>query len=243
MRTRIYFLITALMLMGLVLSSCAAETASAQSAPTPPLRTLAVAGQGKAYLTPDVAYINIGVHTEGSEVSDAVSRNTDLANKVSAALKAIGIDAKDIQTTYFNIYPQKQFGPNGEEISSQYMVDNTVYVTVRDLSQLGSLLDGAIKAGANQINGIQFDSLQKDKAITEARKAAIANARSQADEMAQSAGVKLGAIQSINAFNSGPIPMFDAKGGQMSIGTGGSAPVSAGQLVITVDVNLTYEIQ
>jgi uncharacterized protein YggE len=242
MRTRIYFLITALMLMGLVLSSCASGSASAQSVPNAPVRTLAVAGQGKAYLTPDVAYINIGVHTEGSDVAEALSNNTAQANKVSAALKAMGIDAKDIQTTNFNIYPQQQFGPNGEVLSSKYMVDNGVYVTVRDLSQLGALLDAAVKAGANQINGIQFDSSQKEKAITDARKAAIANARSQADEMAQATGVKLGDVQTINAFNSGPIPMFDAKGGAQ-LGAGGSVPVSAGQLVITVDVNLTFAIQ
>ena len=213
MRTRFYFIIVTLMLMGLVLSACAADTASAQSAPNAQVRTLVVAGQGKSYLTPDIATINIGVHTEGTEVAEAVSRNTAQATKVADALKAAGIDPKDVQTSNFNIYPQQQFGPNGETVSSKYVVDNTVYVTVRDLNQLGALLDAAIKAGANQINGIQFDSTQKEKAIAEARKNAVANARTQADEMAQIAGVKLGAIQAINAYSSGPIPLFDAKGG------------------------------
>ena len=165
MRTRFYFIIVTLMLMGLVLSACAADTASAQSAPNAQVRTLVVAGQGKSYLTPDIATINIGVHTEGTEVAEAVSRNTAQATKVADALKAAGIDPKDVQTSNFNIYPQQQFGPNGETVSSKYVVDNTVYVTVRDLNQLGALLDAAIKAGANQINGIQFDSTQKEKAI------------------------------------------------------------------------------
>ena len=149
MRTRFYFIIVTLMLMGLVLSACAADTASAQSAPNAQVRTLVVAGQGKSYLTPDIATINIGVHTEGTEVAEAVSRNTAQATKVADALKAAGIDPKDVQTSNFNIYPQQQFGPNGETVSSKYVVDNTVYVTVRDLNQL----KGKTRAGMGACGG------------------------------------------------------------------------------------------
>lgn len=242
MRNKIVFGITILMLLGLVLSACTGTTANAQ-ATTSPTRTLSVSGQGKAYLAPDLAYINIGVHTEGPEVTEALGSNTSQANKVAETLKNLGIDSKDIQTTNFNIYPQQQFGPNNEVTSTKYLVDNSVYVTVRDLNKLGEILDAVVKAGANNINGIQFDSSQKDKAIADARKAAIANARQQADELAAAAGVKLGSIQNINVNNSGPVPMYDVKVNAALAGAGGSAPVSAGQLVITVDANLTYEIE
>ena len=243
MRTKFLSGITILVLMGVLLTACGAGTVAAQDTTNPATRTMAVAGQGKAYLTPDTAYINIGVHTEGAEVAQALASNTSQANKVSETLKGEGVDPKDIQTTNFNIYPQQQFGPNGEVTSTKYVVDNTVYVTVRDLSKLGSMLDAVVKAGANSINGIQFDSSQKQNAVAEARKAAIADARQQADELATAAGVKLGPIQNINITNSGPLPMFDAKGGIGMAAGGASVPVSAGQLVITVDVSLTYQIQ
>jgi uncharacterized protein len=242
MRNKILLSITILMLIGFVLSACTGTTANAQATNTQ-TRVLSVSGQGKAYLAPDLAYINIGVHTEGIEVAEALASNTSQASKVSETLIGLGIDAKDIQTTNFNISPQQQYGPNNEIVSTKYMVDNSVYVTVRDLNKLGEILDAVVKAGANNINGIQFDSSTKDKAVAEARKAAIANARQQADELAAAAGVKLGSIQSINVSNSGPIPMYDAKI-NASLGLGGSSvPVSAGQMVITVDANLTYEIQ
>jgi uncharacterized protein YggE len=243
MRIKLFSAITILVLMGLLLTACSAGTVAAQDTTNPATRTMAVSGQGKAYLTPDTAYINIGVHTEGPSVAEALASNTSQANQVAETLKGLGVDPKDIQTTNFNIGPQQQFGPNGEVTSTKYVVDNTVYVTVRDLSKLGSMLDAVAKAGANNINGIQFDSSQKESATTEARKAAIANARQQADELATAAGVKLGPIQNINTSSSGPIPMFDAKGGAQMVGAGGSVPVSAGQLVISVDVNLVYQIQ
>jgi uncharacterized protein YggE len=243
MRTKILSGITILVLMGLILTACSAGTVAAQDTTNPASRTMSVAGEGKAYLTPDTAYINIGVHTEGTAVAEALASNTAQANLVADTLMSLGVDPKDIQTTNFNIYPQQQFGPNGEVTSTKYVVENTVYVTVRDLSKLGNMLDSVVKAGANNINGIQFDSSQKQAAIAEARKAAIADARTQADELATAAGVKLGPIQNINISSSGPIPMYDAKAAAGIGGGGGTVPVSAGQLVITVDVNLTFQIQ
>jgi uncharacterized protein YggE len=93
-------------------------------------------------------------------------------------------------------------------------VDNTVNVTVRDLSVLGKLLDGVVRAGANSINGINFDVTDKTQAITEARKLAIEDARATAQELAAAAGVTLGDIYSLNSYlNTGPVTTFDSKGG------------------------------
>ena len=219
----------------------AASTASANGATTPP-PSLNVNGAGKVTLIPDIAYINIGVHTEGQDVAEALSSNTAQAQKVADELVKMGVAAKDIQTTNFNVYPQQQYGPNGEQTGIKYMVDNTVYVTVRDLTKLGALLDAVVKSGANNINGISFDVADKTAALEQARKAAVEDAQTQATQIADAAGVKLGKILSINVSSSGqPVPMYDVKG------VGGAAasanvPVSAGQLVLEVDVNVSFEL-
>jgi uncharacterized protein YggE len=99
-------------------------------------------------------------------------------------------------------------------------VDNTVFVTLRELSELGDVLDAVIAAGANSINGIQFDVADRTTATADARKAAVADARSQAEELAEAAGVELGEIQSLSTSNIGyPGPVFDGRGAAAGSGS------------------------
>jgi uncharacterized protein YggE len=240
MRNKLYTLLIVVLLVGL-LSACS------PSASTPAgkgdIRMLAVTGTGKVTLTPDIAYISIGVHTEAKDVNEALTSNTAQAQKVADALNALAVDAKDIQTTSFNVYPQQQFGPQGEPLDTKYIVDNTVYVTVRDLTKLGQMLDAVVRSGANNINGISFDVSNREEANSQARKAAIEDARKQADELAKAAGVTLDLVQSISlSGNPTPVPMYEAKGGA-GMSAGANAPVSAGQMIITVDANITYTLK
>jgi uncharacterized protein YggE len=121
-------------------------------------------------------------------------------------------------------------------------VDNSVYVTVRDLQVLGKLLDVVVRSGANSINGISFDVLDKSQAVTEARRLAIESARSQAEEIAKEAGVTLGELQTMNVYASTPTtPIYEGKGGA-AMGAS-QVPVSAGQMILRVEVNASYLIR
>ena len=227
----------------LVLAACQAAPGAVSQAGIPPTpRQISVSGTGKVYLAPDVAYVFIGVQSQAENVGDALNQNNAKAQTIAAALKELGIEDKDIQTSSFNIFPQQQYSPEGQITGTTYMVDNTVNVTVRDLSVLGKLLDAVVRAGANSINGINFDVVDKTQAISEARKLAIEDARATAQELAAAAGVTLGDLYSLNAYmNTGPVTVFDNKGG-MAV-EAGQVPISAGQLMISVDVNLSYEIK
>jgi uncharacterized protein YggE len=175
----------AVLAFALVLSACApaGPTTINQAAPEN-VRTLNVNGLGQVYLTPDIAYIYIGVHNESATVSEAVDANKTQTTSVIDAIKKAGVAEKDINTTNFSIYPSQQYGPDGTVTGTMYMVDNTVFVTVRDLDGLGDLLDSAISAGANNINSIQFDVADKTAAMKEARAKAVENAKTQAQELA-----------------------------------------------------------
>jgi uncharacterized protein len=227
----------------LVLSISACGRFTPVTSTTPPIRSLSATGNGLIYIVPDVAYINIGVRTDSDEVSTALSNNNIQANEVSKALQALGVDAKDIQTSSFNVYPMSDYGPDGQISRKYFVVENTVYITVRDLTKLGELLDAVVRSGANTINGISFDVLDKASALAQARDMAISKAKAEAESIASAAGVKLGSLQSITVNQSGgATPIYDAKGyGGMAPAS--SVPVSAGQLVITMDANLTYEIK
>jgi uncharacterized protein len=218
---------------------------AAQTAPQTTPRLLTVSGAGQVSLKPDIAYINVGVHTEKPSAAEAVAENNTNTQKLIDALKAAGVDANDIQTTNFSIWQNTQSGPDGKPISTNYMVDNTVYLTVRKLTQLGDLLDAAVKAGANNVNSIQFDLADKTKAMSDARAEAVKAAKTQAAELADSAGVSLGDIQSIQYYDATPSPVFQGKG--MGGGGGASAavavPINPGQMQITVTVTIAYEIK
>lgn len=236
-------LFTALALFALVVSACA--PAAASSSPAAETPTLSVVGTGTADLKPDIAYIYVGVHTELPSASDAMRENNAQTQKVVDALTTFGIDAKDIRTTSFSIWPFDKYDPatgvsTGEKY---YAVDNTVYVTVRDLAKLGSLLDTVITAGANTVNSIQFDVADKDAALKQARADAIADAKAKAGELAEAAGVQVGEIRSISFTDSQYYPVYEGRGG----GGGGEAasavPINPGQLTFTVTVNVTYELK
>jgi uncharacterized protein YggE len=197
-------------------------------------------------LTPDIAYIYVGVHSEDKDATQAVSANSEGTQKVIDALVAAGIAEKDIQTTNFSVYPRQDFGPSGETLDTiTFVVDNSVYVTVRDIDKLGDVLNEAMSAGANSISGISFDVEDKSAALSDAREQAIADAQSQAEELADAAGVTLGEIHAINAYSSYPPQPFYGLGeaGGSAMEAAASVPISPGQLTITMDVNVVYEIE
>lgn len=231
-------LMTFLAVLVLVISACA-PAAGGTAAP----RTLSVSGTGMVSVAPDIAYINIGVHTEEDLAANAVSSNNAQTQKVIDALKAAGIADKDIRTSNFSIYASTRYGMNGEPLGTFYAVDNTVYVTVHSLDTLGNTLDAVVRAGANSVNSIQFDVEDKSGSLSEARALAMKAARAQAEELAAAAGVTLGDVQSVSYYESYPGPVYDY------IGRGGGAdaamavPISPGQYQVTASVSLTYFIK
>lgn len=232
-----------------LLTGCAgtafAQTETPGATSQPVNRTISVSGSGKVFMTPDIAYITIGVHTESATATAAVSDNNEQAQAVIAALQAAGIDAKDIQTSNFSIYPQQQYDDQGKPTGEiRYSVDNSVMVTVRDVANVGDLLDTVVKAGANTINGIQFDVENRTAALSEARKAAIADARAKAQELAKAAGVELGEVQTISEYTSGgPQPLYDLRAGAPAAEMAASVPVQTGQMQVTLEVSVTFGLR
>ena len=242
-----------ILLVSALLSACAGAAVAQELTPTPieepnqvtapaeVTRTITVNGSGTAVMTPDIAYINIGVRTENADAAEAVSENNTLSQAVIDALLGIGIAERDIRTTNFSIFPQQNTTPEGQLQELRYVVDNTVYVTVRDLDVIGEALNTAVEAGANSIYGIQFDVADKTAALSAARAEAVNNARTIAEELAQAAGVELGAVQTINQnFSPGPSPvMFE----RAMADAAASVPISAGDMQLSVEVNVVFAIQ
>lgn len=230
---------------GSIASSPQITTARAASGDDAQLRrTLSVNGSGQVTLTPDIAYVTVGVQTEGKDASKAVAENNTQTQKVIDALVKGGVDSKDIKTTNFNIFPRQEYDNNGKPTGEiTYVVNNSVYVTVRDLEMIGDLLNAVVLAGANSVQGIQFDVENKTEAYAQAQEKAVANAKAQAENLASAAGVTLGQVITINTYGGAtPLPKYDRSGGVV-LAESAPVPVSPGEMKISVDVNMVYEIK
>lgn len=236
-----YVSLAVIVILAAVLLSSCAPTATGSMNPYP--RQLNASGQGKVYVVPDLAYIFIGVRTQTASLSDSLNQSNTKAAEISSQLKELGVAAEDIQTSAFNVYPVQNYDQNGQPTGTEYVVENTVNVTVRDLASLGQILDSVVRSGANSINSITFDVADRKSAEAKARELAIQDAKARAEEMARLAGVDLGIVLNVSVYNSGsPTPVYEGKGGAV-MSASGEVPVAAGQLVITADANIGYEIK
>jgi len=237
MKKNLNLIIVGLVAVGL-LAACSPADSPDGSNPT---RTINVNGTGRVTIVPDIATINIGVRTESEVVTDALDENSAKANMISDVLQDLGVAEEDIQTSNFNVFPSDQYNPmTGQVEGRTFVVENTVNVTVRDLTTLGDVLSAVVNAGANSIYGITFDVDNREDAIAEARKLAIEDAQAKAEAIAEEAGVELGELITINVSSgSTPIPYYDTRGGAYAAA---EVPIAAGTLTITMQCNVSYEI-
>jgi uncharacterized protein YggE len=196
----------------------AASVATAQTMPAilPDGTILDVTATGKTTRTPDLATIDAGVVTQGATAAAALSDNSARMARVLAALKAAGVEARDIATSTVRLNPQYRYAENQPPAITGYQATNTVSVKFHDIAKSGAILDALVKQGANQIDGPNLSLSQPDAALDEARTDAVARARARAELYAKAAGLSVSRIVSIdeNGENAGsppPRPMMYAR--------------------------------
>jgi hypothetical protein len=227
-----------LTLAGLMLGGCAGPAA-------PPSRPqMTVSGTGIVRVTPDIATVNLGVTTQDNDIAQAVAANNLTAQAITEAVKTFGVTSDDVRTSYFNVSPQPQYDqsgvPTGQTI---YWVNNNLLVTLRQLDQLGTLLQAVVDAGANNINGISFDLADKTQAEEQARQAAMEDASERAARMAEAAGATLGEVLYISAGSSVYGAMSYAQAESAAAAPTSAVPVAPGTMDVQVSLTVTYALK
>jgi uncharacterized protein YggE len=205
---------------------------------------ITVMAEGKASAEPDLAVINIGVENREAQAQEAARENNDLMTAVMAALEAMGIRKEDVQTVNYSIQAEIDW-ENEEHRVIGYVVDNSVLVKLRDMDEVGDVIDAVTEAGANNVYGIQFTFDDPSALREEARADAMGEALKKAEALAQLAGVDLGRPRYVSeSFAQTPLLYGEqAYASQAGIGGGGVAPVSPGQREVYVQVQVTYDIR
>ncbi|WP_166240853.1 SIMPL domain-containing protein [Paenibacillus turpanensis] len=209
-------------------------------------RTVSVNGEGEITITPDVAYVQLGVQTRADTAIAAQESNAKAFAAVEKVLyEQYGIDKKDVKTTGFNVNPDYSYQENKAPQITGYTAQNLVTVTYRDLEKLGGLLDAVSKAGANRIDHIQFSTEKGEEYELQAMEKAMANAEAKAKVLAKYAGRDLKGILHINQSGAGtPVAYrasFATAEKAMFDMASPSSSVAPGELKVKVNVNVTFE--
>ena len=201
---------------------------------------ISVSGQGHAFAAPDIARVSVGVLTESKDAAQATSENAAKTQKVMDTLLSAGVAKNDIQTTQYSLQALYDYKVSPPRLRG-YQVSNAVRVTVRDIKKTGDMIDRSIGAGANNVQGISFemadDTEQRNQALAKAAQEAAAKAA----VLAKALNVTLGRIQSASESVSRPVyPMFARA--EMAAAAP-PTPVAPGEIEITANVTLVYEIR
>jgi len=204
--------------------------------------TINVNGSGVATSQPDVADVRFGVESINANASEAVSENTTKMKAVMEAIKALGIEDKDIQTVDYSMWVEQVYDPERGVPTGEmrYHINNQVNVKLYDISLVGQLLENVLKAGANTVGGITFGVDDPTVLQAQAREQALKQARARAEELASGLGVKVGKVHQVSEYSSGvaSAPMAMRVEGM----GGGDMPIASGSYNVTVDVQVVFDI-
>lgn len=202
--------------------------------------TFDVTGEGKVNVSPDIAIINVGVVAKGDSAKLAQEELNKNINKVSDAVKKLGVESKDIQTANYNINPAYEYNASPTKITS-YNASTSLAIKVRKIDQANAVLDVSIANGANSIGGINFTIDDRSRLENQAREKAVAEAKKKAEDAAKIAGFKLGRIVNYSEGNTGvPIPIMYGSAQKADVST--PTQVEPGSQDITITVTLSYDI-
>lgn len=221
----------------------AVTTASAQVMRDTVARSISVTGEGAASGKPDIAEINAGVQTMADTVIEASQENQAMLARILDALEEQGIAVKDIQTANYSIWAEQDYRQAGEERITGFRVSNIVHIKVREISKTGEVLAAVTNAGANSINGINFSVEDPAALESQAREAAMADARARAESLATLAGVELGEVLSISMTSSPGFPQPFAARMEMADAGAPVPGVVPGQQSVSVNIHVSFAIR
>ncbi|HZS29057.1 MAG TPA: SIMPL domain-containing protein [Candidatus Angelobacter sp.] len=224
------------MLMGLL---CLAGVLSAEENTLP--KVVRVVGTSEVKVVPDRAVIDIGVEKQDSRATTAKHAEDTAIRKILASLRANAIDEKDMQTTYLSLQPRTIYVKKVR--TSYFVAEQTLTVTVRDLSKLDGILESLVQAGGNRIDQISYEVSDLRKYRDQARDLAVKAAQEKAEALARAVGQNIGKAQTIEEVNDTAYGYYANSTLGMVKKTRSPAPsIALGQKTITASVSVAFDL-
>lgn len=212
----------------------AAAQPQSQPAPLPQQPVIRVTATGTASGQPDIATIQISVVTKAKTAKEAADENARIVTNVLAALRAAMGVGSSVMTVDYNLSPAYRQGSNGEQITDGFMARNSMRIETGEMSKVGTILDAAIAAGANDVSGVIYTVRNPSKLRAEALTNASREARSRAETLAAANGVKLAGVRLIEEASPSIMPMLRE--------SAPTTPIAIGPVQIESTVTIVYDI-
>jgi hypothetical protein len=220
-----------------------AQGGSGASTSESKLTRVLVTGDSIVQAQPDTAILTVSVVTQARRALEAQQDNANKSEAVVRALKSAAGAGAEIKTSGYNLQPQRIYKEGQPPTITGYEARNSVTVTIADLTKVGSVIDAAAQAGANDVAGISFtlkkDRPAHDQALAEATREAV----NKAQVIAQAVGGKV--VRIVEVQEEGferPRPVYQAEYGLRAGVAAAPTPIEVGTLDITSRVQLVAEI-
>ncbi|MDQ2889415.1 MAG: SIMPL domain-containing protein [Gemmatimonadota bacterium] len=208
----------------------------------PPIPTISASASADAKFTPDRATVSIAVQTHAATAAVAAAENARRQTAVLSTLRGLGMTNNELSTTGYSVSPEYKYSPNNSPTLTGYTVTNTVLADVRDISQIGKVLDSAVGSGSNSVSSLDFYASNTDAARQQAIAQAVSKAHANADVAAHAAGGTLGPMIHMSIGGGGsppPRPMYMAR--SMVAEAAPQTPINPGQQSVTVSVSADWQ--
>lgn len=233
-------------LVGAGCTSAGGTGASAEGSGDALANTVTAQGEGESWMAPDIAQISLGVTKQAEKSDAALAEASQVASAVVDAVKAAGVEEKDIQTQWVNLEPRYTTSEDAPPVISGYQANVMVSVKVRDIGSIGAVLEGASKAGITDVSSLSFqlddDAEAQDEAITNA----VDDARARAAAMAAASDRELGEVVRVSetalyepAYEANYTSALMRSGGDYAL----DAALQPGQIQTTAQVTVVFELQ
>lgn len=242
---KLYYVIITLSIV-LVLMSATIYAISQSGSEKDTKNTISISGYAEQKVIPDTATLNIGAVVQSETAKEATDKNAALMSAVIAELKAMGLQDKEIQTSYVSVSPVYNYDANDTQTIKGYSASNSVQVTTKNLDNLSEIIDRSTAAGANDIGSISFSvSDDKQKQLREElMNEAVADASSKANTLAKSLGAEITGVQTSSiSENSGFKVGSEYDTPTEAVAGAVSTPIQPGESTVSMSVQVTYYIE
>lgn len=204
---------------------------------------ISVTGEGKVKVTPDRAIVNVGVLNTGKDAKEVKALNDETVDKVIKFLKKSGINAADYKTNNVSLYKSYDY----EKKKENYQANQSISITLKDLSKYDQIMMGLNEAGINSIQGVEFKSSKMEELEGEARKKAMLNAKQKAEDYVSVLGQKVGKALLISDSSQSYYPQPMYKNSMMATEATPSGDsqetLAVGELEIKANVSVTFVLE
>ncbi len=165
-------------------------------------------GESELQVAPDMAKLKLAVSLFKPTAIEAKEAADKAVAALMQRLNGVGVAKADIISADLTVQPRYDYEKDKAPVLQGYQSSRVIEVTVRELEQLNTIIDGALADKLNRVDNINFMISNKSHYVEQVRMAAIEDAKNKAAMLAKGFDRKLGGVWQVRYNNQGSNPIL-----------------------------------